>query len=276
MLGDSDGASWAASIEAELGSMPEVRIMRRTSVFGVYDHGQYGAVERVSDHLPPPVPHQPRQRLWKIVAKRAVLAAGASERPIAFAGNDHPGVMLAGAVRTYLNRFAAVPASRLVVFTNNDSGWRTAADAVRAGVLVEAIVDSRADAPEQLVTRCREQARVFLGAQVVQARGARSLRAVEVIDAKGRASRIACDGLAISGGWNPSLHLTCHLGDKPQWRDDIAAFVPKATPPGMIVAGAANGAMSLVDCLKTGAEAGARAASDCGFAATRCTSQCGG
>ena len=102
--------------------------MRRTTVFGVYDHGQYGAVERVSDHLAVPPPHQPRQRYWKIVAKRAVLAAGASERPIAFAGNDRPGVMLAGAVRTYLNRFAATPASRLVVFTNNDDGWRTAAD----------------------------------------------------------------------------------------------------------------------------------------------------
>ncbi len=267
-LGDRDGASWAASTEAELGSMPDVRIMRRTSVFGVYDHGQYGAVERVSDHLPQPSPYQPRQRLWKIVAKRAVLAAGASERPIAFAGNDHPGVMLAGAARTYLNRFAAVPVSRLVVFTNNDSGWRTAADAVRAGVLVEAIVDSRADTPERLVTSLSGTARVLLGAQVVQARGGRSLRAVEVIDAKGRASRIACDGLAISGGWNPSLHLTCHLGDKPQWRDDIAAFVPKGTPPGMIVAGAAHGAMSLTDCLKTGADAGARAASACGFAAT--------
>ena len=89
--------------------MPDVRIMRRTSVFGVYDHGQYGAVERVSDHLPEPAPHQPRQRYWKIVARRAVLAAGAIERPIAFAGNDRPGVMLAGAVRTYLNRFAATP-----------------------------------------------------------------------------------------------------------------------------------------------------------------------
>ena len=110
MLGDCEGAAWVASIEAELSSMPNVRIMRRTTVFGVYDHGQYGAVERVGDHLPMPVEHQPRQRYWKIVAKRAVLAAGASERPIAFAGNDRPGVMLAGAMRTYFNRFAVVPA----------------------------------------------------------------------------------------------------------------------------------------------------------------------
>ena len=126
VLDEREAHAWVARIEAELAAMPEVRIMRRTSVFGVYDHGQYGAVERVSDHLAEPPPHQPRQRYWKIVARRAVLAAGASERPIAFAGNDRPGVMLAGAVRTYLNRFAATPASRLVVFTNNDDGWRTA------------------------------------------------------------------------------------------------------------------------------------------------------
>ena len=267
VLGDREGADWVASIEAELASMPDVRIMRRTSVFGVYDHGQYGAVERVSDHLPAPAPHQPRQRYWKIVARRAVLAAGASERPIAFAGNDRPGVMLAGAMRTYLNRFAATPVARLAVFTNNDDGWRTAADALRAGVSVEAIVDSRAAAPERPAAALKRTVRVLLGAQVVRAKGARLLHAVEIVDAKGLVTTIACDGLAVSGGWNPSLHLTCHLGGKPQWRDDIVAFVPKVVTAGMTVAGAANGAMSLADCLATGAAAGARAAADCGFAA---------
>ncbi len=267
VLSDREGAAWVASIEAELAAMPDVRIMRRTSVFGVYDHGQYGAVERVSDHLAAPPAHQPRQRYWKIVAKRAVLAAGASERPIAFAGNDRPGVMLAGAARTYLNRFAARPASRLVVFTNNDDGWRTARDALRAGVPVEAIVDSRADAADRLAASLKATVRVIAGGQVVRAKGTRALRAVEIVDASGHKVTIACDGLAVSGGWNPSLQLTCHLGGKPQWRDDIAAFVPKAAPRGMIVAGAANGAMSLADCLKTGADAGARAAAETGFVA---------
>jgi heterotetrameric sarcosine oxidase alpha subunit len=266
-VGDGESASWVASIEAELGSMPDVRIMRRTSVFGAYDHGQYGAVERVSDHVLKPSSHQPRQRYWKIVAKRAVLAAGASERLIAFAGNDRPGVILAGAARTYLNRFAAAPAGRMVVFTNNDDGWRTAADALRLGVAIEAIVDSRADPPERFTALFEKSTRVFVGAQGVQAKGTRSLHAVRIVDARGRATTLACDGLAISGGWNPALHLTCHLGGKPQWRDDIAAFTPNAVPAGMIVAGAANGAMSLADCLKTGAEAGIRAAAGCGFAA---------
>jgi heterotetrameric sarcosine oxidase alpha subunit len=270
-LDDRDGANWVASIEAELAAMPDVRIMRRTTVFGVYDHGQYGAVERVSDHLAVPPPNQPRQRYWKIVAKRVVLAAGAGERPIAFAGNDRPGVMLAGAVRTYLNRFAATPASRLIVFTNNDDGWRTASDAVAAGVRVEAIVDSRADEQKRLAASLKQPIQVFAGARIARTKGARAVREVDIIDASGRAITIVGDGVCVSGGWNPSLHLTCHLGDRPQWRDDIAAFVPNIAPPGMIVAGAASGAMSLADCLKTGAAAGARAASDCGFAAASAT-----
>ncbi len=108
--------------------------MPRTTVFGVYDGGTYGALERVADHLPVPPPHQPRQRLWRIVAKRAVLAAGAIERPIVFGGNDRPGVMLASAMRTYVNRFAVAPGKQVAVFTNNDDGWRAAADLARAGV----------------------------------------------------------------------------------------------------------------------------------------------
>jgi methylglutamate dehydrogenase subunit C len=266
VLDDRDGPSWVRSIETELASIPDARIMRRMTVFGVYDHGQYGAVERVSDHHRECSAHQPRQRFWKIVAKRVVLAAGASERLIAFADNDRPGVMLAGAVRTYLNRFAAAPAAKLVVFTNNDDGWRTAVDAVRAGLAVEAVVDCRDDLPERVAAVLARSTRVCRGAMVVRAIGARALRAVDVIDAKQRTVRIACDCLAISGGWNPSLHLTCHLGDKPHWCEDIAAFVPHATPAGLIVAGAVSGAMRLADCLASGAEAGGRAVADCGFA----------
>ena len=114
---------WAGRVVEELRSLPDVRLMPRTTVFGVYDGATYGALERVADHLPVPPPHVPRQRLWRIVAKRAVLAAGASERGIVFGGNDRPGVMLASAMRSYVNRFAVAPGNRVAIFTNNDEGW---------------------------------------------------------------------------------------------------------------------------------------------------------
>src|SRR6185503_11842962 len=242
------GAEWAASVEAELSSMPDVRMMRRTAVTGVFDHGQYGAVERVNDHVPVPPEHEPRQRSWKIVAKRAVLAAGALERSIAFGNNDRPGVMLAGAARTYINRHAAAPGQRIAVFTNNDDGWRTAADARAAGIETAAVLDSRPEPPGEFKAL---GIRAITGAQVSHVHGRLGVEAIDVVE-NGRTTKIECDALAVSGGWNPALHLTCHLGGKPVWTEEIAAFTPGAVPPGMHVAGSGNGALTLGQCLTGG------------------------
>ena len=129
--------------------LDSVTIMPRTTIFGVYDGGTYGAAERVADNVPVPTDHQPRQRSWHIAAKRAVLASGAIERSIAFAGNDLPGVMLGSAVRSYLNRFGVATGARAVVFTASDDGWATARDLAACGVAVAAVVDPRAKGIEK-------------------------------------------------------------------------------------------------------------------------------
>jgi sarcosine oxidase subunit alpha len=257
-------ALWAADAITELAALPEVRLMPRTTLFGAYDSGVYGALERVNDHVPSPPRHQPRQRLWRIMAKRAVLAAGATERAIVFGGNDVPGVMLASAVRSYVNRFAVVPGRRVAVFTNNDDGWHTAADLAAAGVQVEAVIDSRPDVPPSGLPRTC--ARVILGGTVIRARGGHALRAIDVHSASG-SERIEVDALAVSGGWNPNVHLSGHHNGRPVWNEPLAAFVPGTPPPGMMVAGAAGGALTLGRCLMEGAAAGARAAQDCGHSA---------
>jgi sarcosine oxidase subunit alpha len=117
VISGGSSADWITSVLAELGSMPHVKVMARTTVFAGYDGREYAALEQVSDHLPEPPPGQVRQRLWKIRAKRTLLATGAMERPLVFDGNDRPGVMLASAVSTYLNRFAAIPGKEAVVYT---------------------------------------------------------------------------------------------------------------------------------------------------------------
>ena len=242
------GAEWAATVEAELAALANIRIMRRTTVFGAYDHGVYGAAERVNDHVAVPPAHEPRQRSWRIVAKRAVLAAGAQERPLVFGGNDRPGVMLASAARAYVNRFAATPARRVVIFTASDDGRRTALDLQSAGIAVEAVVDAGA------------------GGRIVAVHGARGVQAVTVADPAGKRT-IDCDGLLMAGGWDPAVHLSCHLGGRPAWNEEVAAFVPDRLPPGMTVAGAANGKFSLGACLAEGALAGADAAAETGHRA---------
>jgi sarcosine oxidase subunit alpha len=267
--GEIDGmnaADWLRSATDELTSLPNVRVMTRTALFGVYDGGVYAALERVNDHVPVPGPHQVRQRVWRIVAKRSVVAAGAIERPIVFPGNDRPGVMMASAVRTYVNRFAAVPGRKVALFTNNDDGWRTVEAIQRAGGEVAAVIDPRGRVPAeyQAVAGLRDL-RVLTGGVSEAKGGVDGVGSIIVTGKGGRAQQIDTDCIAVSGGWNPNVGLSCFHRGKPVWRDAIAAFVPGDAPRGMTTAGAANGEFSLGACLRDGHAAGTAAADDCGM-----------
>jgi sarcosine oxidase subunit alpha len=251
---------WVAAVIAELAAMPNVRVMTRTTVTGAYDQGTYGALERVSGHLASPAPGLPRECFWRIAAKRAVLAAGALERPVAFAGNDRPGVMMASALRSYLHRWGVVPGRSAVVFGNNDDAQRTARDLAAAGVHVAAMVDARPDAPEVPGVPTHR------GAVVTGAAGGRQgVEAVSIRLEDGREERLAADTLAVSGGWNPTVHLTCHMNGRPVWNEEIAAFVPaEGAVPGLTPAGACAGVFSTRGCLEAGARAAREALADLG------------
>ncbi|MGL4397913.1 MAG: sarcosine oxidase subunit alpha family protein, partial [Hyphomicrobium sp.] len=265
-LSGQSGDAWARSVEAELRALPEVRIFTRTSVIGAYDSGTFAAVERVADHVAKPGPHTPRQRLWRFNAKRTIVATGATERPIVFGNNDLPGVMLASAVRTYVNRFGATPGRKAVVFTNNDDGAETAATLHAAGVTVTAIVDARPD-PSAAVRKIAQtiSARVIAGV-VTDARGRLRVTGASVLPFGGSAHVLDCDLIAVSGGYNPNVQLTTHLNGKPKWDDALLAFVPGEMPEGMTTVGAAGGEFALSRCLLDGARAGAGAATARGFA----------
>jgi sarcosine oxidase subunit alpha len=248
-----------------------VRLLPRTTAFGIYDHGTVALVERVADHLGASAPAAlPRQRLWMVRAREIVIAAGAIERPLVFAGNDRPGVMLAAAARTYINRFAVAPGRRTVVFTNNSDAYRTALDAAAAGIAVAAIVDARPAPEGALVAAARAHGIAVRGGHaVVATKGGRALRAVAIapIDEEDRITWIDCDLLAVSGGLTPSVHLHSHTGGKLAWGETIAAFVPEAGAANIRVCGAARGAFALADCLADGARAGAAAAQAIGLTA---------
>ncbi|UWR27466.1 sarcosine oxidase subunit alpha family protein [Sulfitobacter sp. S223] len=243
---------WVAEQVRKLAAMPNVRLMSRTTVTGVYDGGVYGALERVTHHMPRT--EAPLECFWRITAAHTILAAGALERPIAFRNNDRPGIMTAGAVRAYLNRWGVVPARTVAVFGNNDDAHRTAHDLHHAGVMVVALIDSRADASVEDVPYP-----VYLGAQVSDTVGRLGLSSIKVRTASGKVEHIAAECLAMSGGWNPTVHLTCHMNGRPSWREDIAAFVPtKGAVPNLEAAGACNGTFSTARCLAEGAAAAQR------------------
>jgi sarcosine oxidase subunit alpha len=252
--GDVDGmagADWAAQCVAELAAMPNVRLMSRTTVTGAYDQGTYGALERVSHHLAQ-AGGRPLECFWRIVAKRSILCAGAIERPIAFRNNDRPGIMGAGAVRTYVNRYGVAPGKAVTVFTNNDSGHQTARDLIAAGVHVAMVLDSRRDAPDS------GDYALVKGAEVCGSGGRKALESVTYRTATGE-EKVQTDCLAVSGGWNPSVHLTCHMNGRPVWREDIQSFVPvDGMILGMTTAGACQGTFSTHGALSEGmAAAGA-------------------
>ncbi|MCC5992053.1 MAG: sarcosine oxidase subunit alpha family protein [Rhodobacteraceae bacterium] len=256
------GGTWAAGVVAELASLPNVRLMPRTSVFGAYDGGVYGALERGALHMAAPA-RTPRECYWRITAKRVVLASGALERPIAHPDNDRPGVMLLGAVASYWQRFAVDP-GRVVVFGNNDHALATAKALAADGMDIRAYIDPRdglaTDAPFT----------VYAGAEVIGTRGRHGLQHV-TLRHKGREFRMDADTLALSGGWNPSLHLACHMNGRPVWDDTIAAFIPRpGMVPDMEAIGAAAGQFSTHAALESGARAAAGALDALGLRAPEC------
>ena len=276
--GSIDGAApmaWVARIVANLKAMPEVRLLSRSTVFGYHDHNFLTIAERLTDHLPPAQRKGPRERVWRVRAKQVVLATGAIERPLVFANNDRPGMMLASAVSTFVNRYGVRPGSRAVVFTNNDSAYRTALRLANAGVSVAAVVDARPAPQGELPERVRMAGIEVIGnAVVVDTRGRRRVAEVDVmaLDATGQAvtgsvNTLPCDLVAISGGWSQVVHLHSQSGGKAQFDTAKACFVPGVPVQAERSVGAANGSFALGACLTEGVAAGAAAARLAGFGA---------
>ena len=248
--------AWRAETLAALAAMPEVEVLTRTNVFGYYDHNHLGAVEVLSDG--DPVAHRPRQRRHTIRARQVVLATGATERLIAFPGNDRPGVMMAGAALTYLRRFGVAPGRRAVVFTNNDSAYDTARALAAAGLDRVTVVDARAEGPEAAGLDVRrgcevegyEKGRVHVRARRGGAGGG-------TLDA---------DLLCVSGGWNPNVHLASQSGARTGWDGGIAGVVPGPPVQAERSAGAARGTVGIGAAARDGAAAGHAAAAAAGFA----------
>jgi sarcosine oxidase subunit alpha len=272
---DHPSAAWLRSVKAELAACPELRVLTRTTAFGYYDHNYLGLLERVRDHVPPgAAPHLPRQRLWKVRARHVVLATGAIERPLVFAGNDRPGIMVASAVRAYVNRYAVRPGRRAVVFTNNDSAYRTGLDLLHAGVGVR-VVDLRSNPQGSLPAQARAAGiGILAGHAITGTRGRHRVASVQVqrlSDAgdqvEAPVETIPCDLVCVSGGWNPTIHLHSQSRAAPRYDEGRAIFLPGMSRQAERSAGACNGAFGLHACLEQGARAGREAAEAAGFSA---------
>jgi sarcosine oxidase subunit alpha len=262
---------WLERSLAELAAMPEVTLLPRTTAYGYLDHDLVALAERCADHLPAGQAPVYRERLWRVRAKQVVLATGAHERPLVFGNNDLPGVMLAGAVSVYVRRYAVLPGSSAVVFTNNDAGYDAALALKAAGAEVQ-VVDARATLSGSLSQRAKSAGiKILIGHVITEARGSKRVSAVVVqaIDLNeqlsGSAQTIACDLVALSGGFSPVIHLHCQAGSKAVWDDQRSAFLPGKSAQSERSAGSCQGVLGLRDCAVDGMSAGTTAVRTLGF-----------
>ena len=264
-----EGASardWLARTLAELAAMPNVRIMTRTQAFGYYAQNFVGLCEIVGDDGAAPGADAPRERMWQVRAKEVVLACGAIERPLVFPDNDRPGVMLAEAARTYLNRYGVKVGTQIVVATAHDSAYRAALDLADAGVRVNAIVDLRERADGALPTAARARGlRVIEGAKIVGALGVMRVKGLRIATSHGPQT-VDGDAVLMSGGWTPSVHLYSQSRGKVVYDEAREMFIPGASVQRERSAGACKGVFGLAEALNEGAQAGAQAARAAGFA----------
>ncbi len=253
--------AWLARHEGELRSSPRVRVLSRTNVFGLYDNGVAGLVERLAPGS------KLRERFWVVRAKRIVIAAGAIERPLVFGNNDRPGVMLASAVRSYANRWAVAAGRRVVIAAGNDSAYAVASDLARAGVATT-LLDSRPSSSDRLAGACKAAGvDLRLSRVPLRAVGRTGVDALEIGAVDGSsAETIPCDAVGMSGGWSPTQHLLSQRGVKPIWNETLAAFLPGEGREPIRCAGSAAGVWRADDCARSGRAAGAEAARSLGKA----------
>jgi sarcosine oxidase subunit alpha len=260
------GPDWVQSALAVLRACPAVTLLARTTAFGYFPHNLIGLSERLTDHLASPPPHLPRERLWQVRARRVVLATGAIERPLVFPGNDRPGILLAGAAQTYLNRYGARVGQRIVIVTTDDAAYQAALDLHAAGTVVAAVADLRADPAGELPQAARRAGLLVLpGSTVLGTEGGLRVRSVSLgavssgAGADG-ARQFDCDALLMSGGFTPSVHLFSQSRGKLDWNETLNAFVPGESAEHERSAGACRGLTHLAEVLADGASAGSAAA----------------
>ncbi|MBI2719357.1 MAG: sarcosine oxidase subunit alpha family protein [Rhizobiales bacterium] len=261
---------WVKEKTQALAEAENVHVLSRTTVVGHWHHNHLMLFERVADHDPALLAAgTPRHRLWKVRAAYVILASGAIERPIAFANNDRPGVMLASAARAMVERYGVAPGAQGVVFTNNDDAYLTALTLHMAGVGIR-VVDSRARAEGELPNAARAAGIDIATSSIISAVHT-SLGGLGIGDVKVAAYRrgqgrviserkVECDFIAMSGGWNPALHLWCHNGGKIRFDDALQAFRPDRHADAIAAVGAANGTFELSNMLAEAHAAGEKAA----------------
>ncbi|MGB7975934.1 MAG: 2Fe-2S iron-sulfur cluster-binding protein, partial [Roseiarcus sp.] len=264
-IDEKSARQWLNDALAALRSAPNVRLMTRTQAFGYYAQNFVGLNERVPESDLAADSDLPRERLWQVRAREVVLATGAIERPLVFANNDRPAVMLADSARRYARQYGAKVGDHVVVATAHDSAYCAALDLKKAGAGVALIADLRLEAKGPLADAARAAGiEVVTGAEILGVDGRLRVNAVRIRH-MGTDRTVACDALLMSGGWTPSVHLFSQSRGKLVFDEALQLFKPGASAQRERSAGACKATFDLAGALMDGDAAGRAAATAAGF-----------
>jgi NADPH-dependent 2,4-dienoyl-CoA reductase/sulfur reductase-like enzyme len=196
-----------------------------------------------------------------IEARHVIVATGSQERPFPVPGWTLPGVMTAGGAQTALKAQGLLPDGRTVIAGTGPLLWLLAAQILRAGGKIEAILDTTPRSnwlrallhlPDfmlspyfakglGLLREVRAKAPV-VRADRIEAVGTERLR--EVVFGQGDGERrIAADLLLLHQGVVPNVNLAVAAGIRHAWNERQLCFQPVLDPdfgssvPGIAVAG---------------------------------------
>ena len=255
-IGNQTGVEWSEKIIAELKSMPNVIVKNRSQVFGYYDHNMLVMSERISDHLPKTQKYLPKQRLWYIRAKEVLISSGSIERPLVFGNNDTPGVMLSSAAKEYMRVYGVLVGKKPLVFTNNDSGYETAIEFKKNGI-IPVILDTRKEPSSDIINEAKSLGiEIRYSHVVVAAKGYKKVKSADIAKISDNKKEllsienIECDCICVSGFWTPSIHLASQSGNKSEFSEKIDAFVPNKSKQKENTIGSANGLFTLEETIK--------------------------
>jgi sarcosine oxidase, subunit alpha len=202
-----------------------------------------------------------QQCLVRVRAHSIIAATGMLEQPMVFDSNDRPGVMLAGAISRYAERFGVRAGRQAVLVVNNDAAYDSVSRWRAAGIEVAAIVDSRTEiaaAVRGIATECGVP--LFLGPRALRVHGRAAVRAVSITDHAGRPHRLDCDLVGMSGGWIPNAHLFSQAHGDIQYDSSLHAYVPVTGSRPVYAVGGAAGLLRHDDIERQAIEVGRRAA----------------
>jgi sarcosine oxidase, subunit alpha len=258
----SSASDWVAQSVATLAGRSNVKLLPRTTAVAYYNHNHIALAERLTDHLRQPTDGLARERLWQVRAGEVIVATGAHERPLVFANNDRPGMLLADALRTFINRYGVTPGRNVVIVTTGASAYQAAVDAKSAGLFVT-IVDyrQRDEIGEERVLATQAGIEILDNHTVVGSTGRAQVTSLNVAPMTasggvGDVRTLICDAVGMSGGWTPVVHLVSQSRAKLTFDNEIDAFVPGDAQQSERSAGACRGVYGLGDCLADGFKAG--------------------